>query len=572
MKVLWVLCILCLVLPVAALDREAFTFTRYDLTVNLDPGQQRLGIRGTIRLRNDSDSPQQNLVLQVSSSLHWASIRIGGKPAGFITQTYNSDVDHTGGLSEAIIRLPAALAPKESLEIELGYEGVIPQDTTRLTQIGMPAEAAKHADWDQISPAFTAVRGIGFVAWYPIATEAANMVDPRSVSEAVGRWKKREASTEMQINLCQGPTKTILPLLMNDTPSGRTGGDTAGNTSACAAHHFTGETVPVFVAASFLESHSREATILYINEHKSGADNYALALDQVAPSVTKWFGEHALAGEAKPLIVELPDSEASPFQSGNMLLTPFTDDDTGMLLSAVQLLTHVAFSSPRPWISEGLARYAAVRYVEQEKSRKSALSYMQSHRAALVEAEGQVAKQSGEYPAAHSLINATDEFYSQTKAMNVWWMLRDLVGETAFTAALHKYNAAEDKDALYIQKLFETQSHKDLTWFFDDWVYRDRGLPDLRIPSVFARPVVSGGYIVTVTVENLGGAAAEVPVTLQMVSGEATEKLLVAAKSKESVRITAGSTPMKATVNDGSVPESDITNNTYTIGASELNH
>jgi hypothetical protein len=56
------------------------------------------------------------------------------------------------------------------------------------------------------------------------------------------------------------------------------------------------------------------------------------------------------------------------------------------------------------------------------------------------------------------------------------------------------------------------------------------------------------------------------------VSGEATEKLLVAAKSKESVRITAGSTPMKATVNDGSVPESDMTNNTYTIGASELNH
>jgi aminopeptidase N len=149
--------------------------------------------------------------------------------------------------------------------------------------------------------------------------------------------------------------------------------------------------------------------------------------------------------------------------------------------------------------------------------------------------------------------------------------LRDLVGEPAFTAALHNYRANEDKDAMYMQKLLEAQSHRDLTWFFDDWVYRDRGLPDLRIDSVYSRPIVSGGYMVTVTVENLGTAAAEVPVTLQMATGDATEKLLVPGKSKASVRITAGSAPMRATVNgDGSVPESDMTNNTYKIES--LNH
>jgi aminopeptidase N len=176
------------------------------------------------------------------------------------------------------------------------------------------------------------------------------------------------------------------------------------------------------------------------------------------------------------------------------------------------------------------------------------------------------AGQGNDTAAEHSLINSVDEFYVQTKAMNVWWMLRDLVGETAFTAALHNYRSNEDKDAMYMQKLLEAQSHRDLTWFFDDWVYRDCGLPDLRIDSVYSRPIVSGGYMVTVTVENLGGAAVEVPVTLQMVTGEATEKLLVPGKSKASVRITAGSAPMKVTVNgDGSVPESDTTNNTYKI-------
>ena len=96
-------------------------------------------------------------------------------------------------------------------------------------------------------------------------------------------------------------------------------------------------------------------------------------------------------------------------------------------------------------------------------------------------------------------------------------------------------------------------------------LYRDRGLPDLRIASVFPSKIVGGGYMVTVTVENLGGAAAEVPVTLHMATGEATERLVVPGRSKASVRILAAGAPITATVNDGSVPESDMTNNTYKI-------
>ena len=123
-----------------------------------------------------------------------------------------------------------------------------------------------------------------------------------------------------------------------------------------------------------------------------------------------------------------------------------------------------------------------------------------------------------------------------------------------------------DSDALHVQKLFEAQSHRDLTWFFDDWVYRDRGLPDFRIASVYSRDVLGGGQLATVTVENLGGAAAEVAVTLHLADGEASEKLIVPGKSKASVRILAGSTPLTATVNDGGgVPETDMSNNEYKI-------
>src|SRR5206468_5471994 len=89
MKFLCALCALCgWVFPAAALDREAFTFTKYDLDVRIEPEQQRLGVRGKITLRNDSDSPQKNLALQISSTLNWSSIQFEGKPAEFASHIY----------------------------------------------------------------------------------------------------------------------------------------------------------------------------------------------------------------------------------------------------------------------------------------------------------------------------------------------------------------------------------------------------------------------------------------------------------------------------------------------------
>src|SRR5690349_14083984 len=110
MKSLYILCVLFgAVLPASALDREAFSFMRYELDLTFDPGQQRLGGRGKITLRNDSDSPQRSVVLQISSSLHWAAIQMNGKSAEFVTQTYASDIDHTGALSETIVTLSQPL-------------------------------------------------------------------------------------------------------------------------------------------------------------------------------------------------------------------------------------------------------------------------------------------------------------------------------------------------------------------------------------------------------------------------------------------------------------------------------
>jgi len=101
-------------------------------------------------------------------------------------------------------------------------------------------------------------------------------------------------------------------------------------------------------------------------------------------------------------------------------------------------------------------------------------------------------------------------------------------------------------------------------------VYHDRGLPDFRIISVYPGALASGGYMVTVTVENLGEAGAEVPVTLRLQSGEESQRLTVPGKAKASVRIQAASLPQEVTVNDGSVPEPDTSNNGFKVES--VNH
>ncbi|PYX08456.1 MAG: hypothetical protein DMG88_10820, partial [Acidobacteria bacterium] len=90
MKFLCVLCVLC-GFQGFALDREAFTFTNYDLDVRVEPEQQRLAVRGKLTLRNDSASAQKNLSLQISSTLDWRSIQLAGKPVQFVSQPYTSD-------------------------------------------------------------------------------------------------------------------------------------------------------------------------------------------------------------------------------------------------------------------------------------------------------------------------------------------------------------------------------------------------------------------------------------------------------------------------------------------------
>jgi hypothetical protein len=570
MKLLRVLGVLCgLLVQAYALDREAFTFTSYNLDVRIEPEQQRLAARGRITLRNDSASPQKNLSLQISSTLGWRSIQLDGKPVQFVSQPYTSDIDHTGALSEALVTLPKDIPPKGTLELEVGYEGIIPLDATRLTRIGVPAEVARHSDWDQIGKSFSAVRGIGYVAWYPVATESANLSEGNSVFETVARWKAREVEAQLRMKLSNSGEGTPAILICNGEAGGLRTEQRMGRAyevvTECGLRPL-GETVPLFVIGNYDGLDRPSINISYMPDHKPAAEKYALAAQLAVPFVTEWFGTPQGRAEVKSEVIELSDALAAPYESGSMLLTSLNIDSKLAEFTAVHQLTHAAFFSPRPWIYEGLAHFAQAVYRERESGRDAALDFMGLHRTAVADAEKAVADSRRQNTGGtEALINTSVEEFYRSKAMYVWWMLRDMIGEATLKQVLAAYRSDADNSPAYLQHLVEAQAKRDLQWFFDDWVYRDRGLPDLRVASVYPRKMLGNNYIVTVTVKNRGNAGAEVPITLNMEEGQMIKRLEVRAQSEATLRIETASTPLEIVVNDGSVPESDMTNNVYKI-------
>ena len=255
-------------------------------------------------------------------------------------------------------------------------------------------------------------------------------------------------------------------------------------------------------------------------------------------------------------------------------MTPLSSADPKLAgLAAAHQLTHAAFFSPRPWINEGLAHFAQAIYLEHLNGRQAAVDYMGLHRSALSAAEKEKENlpttPRSEDEVRRSLVNTVDEELYRSKAMCVWWMLRDMVGEPALKKALASYRPEEDKEPSYMQRLIQAQTQRDLEWFFDDWVYRDRGLPDFKIESAFTRKTLPGAYMVTITVNNLSAAGAEVPLTVKSAGGEVTRRLVVHGKSNGVIRVEVPDPPEEVSVNDGSVPESETTNHVFKIEASD---
>ena len=570
-------------------ERDALTFTSYDLNVHLSPAKAGISASAAVSVRNDGSTPLRRVALQISSTLHWDSVSLlspkGAEALRFEHHRVETDADHTGAAEEAVIMLPEALAPGEAARLDVLYSGTIPISGERLTRIGAPSRDAALADWDQIGPDGTFLRGFADVLWYPVAASPVLLGDGARLFEMAGRQKLRQSGAAIRLRLTveyggEAPREAFFngdrrPLTPSRFDGERASPETPGSATAEFAEAPLGFRVPSLFVSNAASVASAEGLLTAVprsvlatgEETALALRPYTEAAIAIRPLLTNWLGGMPLQ------TLTLFDHDGQPFEDDALLLTPLRAATAGAAEPAlVHSMTHAWFRSRYAWLDEGVPQLMSLLWLERTHGRAAAVAELGEQAHALALAESNVESKlgsklgepgiSGASPSAgQSLIEARDDVYYRNKAAAVLSMLRAIVGDENLQKGLQAYRGhgagEEPKD---LQHALELATGKELSWFFDDWVYHDRGLPDLSIASVSPRelPATGGrraGWLVAVELVNAGGCVADVPITIRSGELTRTEHLRVPGKSRASTRIVFEGTPEELIVNDGTVPE-----------------
>jgi hypothetical protein len=515
--------------------------------------------RALVTVRNDGKTPLAHLPLQISSELTWESIRLNGKSTQFTVAVLNSDADHTGQLHEAAVALPAPLAPGASAQLDVAYSGTVTQ-----------SEVAAHSDWDRISTDFTGLRGFGNVVWYPVSSIPVILGDGARLFDEIGTHKLRLTGARFRLALTiespAGSAPTVV--LVNGRPAALTVSAPADATLPAISTARADETTLGFEAPSLFvasrANHAAATMTLWTRPESDG--NVAVwnrAAADVTPFLQGWLG---VRPRSQLTVLDLPEDGDIPYETGSLLATPVRAAPVDVLDGVMaHALTHAWVMSPRAWLSEGVAHFMGTLWIEKQQGRERALATLDNGRQALALAEPESPGAGDGQP----LTACISPVYYRTKAAYVFWMLRDLVGDATLSAALRAYDPAQDTATDAFEKLIEQAGQRrNLGWFFADWVYADKGLPDLSIESVYPSPAsVAGSYLVAVNVANNGYAAVEAPV--QVISGltTVTQRVLLTGRGKSVQRILLQGPPTEVRLNDGTIPETQATVHSKTIEA-----
>ena len=540
-------------------ERQAITFLSYDLDVHLQPREHAMAVRARLLVRNDSSSPLGRLALQISSSLQWTGVHVGGDAAAFSQQPVNSDIDHTGALREAVIPLARPLGQQQSLSVDLTYEGTAALSATRLEQIGTPADVAEASDWDRISDEFVGLRGFGNVVWYPVASVPVALGDGAKffTEAAAERQRQSQATVTMRVTeefFGEAPNLAVLDgEVLTVTPTSLPAAAGVPGIVTCTLPPTRlGLASPSLFLLRRTAQEGNGVKVFARTEDVANAQAYLSAASIVAPLINRWLGTDPRGALN---IVDLPEGDDAPFEDGDVLFADVRGTEPGKLTDVlVHSLSHLYFRSSYAWLQEGVPSFMGSLWLEQNRGRDIAIQQLDNTRGALSLAEPGDAASAG--IDRQALLVARDPVYYRTKATYVLWMLRDLAGDNALAHALRAYQPGSDTAGTGFEQVLEQASGKDLKWFFDDWVYHDRGLPDLSIAGVYPNKAsVPGSYIVAVDVSNSGTAEAQVPVSVSSGTATVTEMLRIPAKSKVSHRFVLQGQPEEVAVNDGTVPE-----------------
>jgi hypothetical protein len=548
-------------------ERIATAVTALDLDVRLNSEAQQIAVRGVMTVRNAGKAPLKRIPLQISSSLNWERVRVGGRDASFSVATLNSDSDHTGQLHEAAVALEQPLATGASTELDVLYSGKIEATARRLISVGTPEDSAAHSEWDVIGTDFTGLRGFGNVVWYPVASVPVIIGDGARLFDEIGRQKMRAEGSAFRLRLTvefphgQAPTVAAVnghALKLDVADAKGLDADVPGVATAD-----TGDTKLSFESPSLFvtteTAHPGTHLTVYTGpEGDAAAKSWLAAAKSVSPMLERWLGTQS---RTELTVIDLPDAEDAPWETGPLLAIPVRDGAPEQMEPVLaHALTH-AWMAPSPyWLNEGAANFMGTLWDDQQHHREHALATLESGRGALTLAEPASPGEAQGQP----LASAMSPVYYRTKAAWVLWMLRDIVGDEALSAALRSSNTAAGNGAGDSGKAFEdglkaAVPRRDFKWLFADWIDADHGLPDLSVDKVFPNAVQGGNWLVSVTISNAGYAAAEVPVTVRSATNKTTERVLVPARGTVTPRLLVQGKPTEAQVNDGTVPETEAT-------------
>jgi len=546
-------------------ERTATKITSLDLDVRIVSEGQQIAVRGLVTVQNVGSAPLRQIPLQLSSSLKWERVRSASQELQFSSRTLESDVDDTLRLHEAVVQLPEPLAVGASRQLDVLYSGRIDTRAERLVSLGVPDDSVAHSDWDQIGAEFTALRGFGNVVWYPVASIPVIVNDGARLSEEIGQQKLRAVGSSFRLKLTVEFPSEHAPALaavnghrlkLSISDPGVTGTDVPGIATADTGETKLGFAAPSLIVASGAARPGTHMTVYADHQDEVAIQSWLAASKTVSPMIERWLG---LESRDELTVVDLPDADDLPWESGALLAIPVRDGPADQIQSVLaHSLTH-AWMAPTPyWLNEGAANFMGAMWDDNEHRRERALATLERGRGALALAEPPSPGEGQGQP----LLKATSPVYYSTKAAWVLWMVRDAVGDDALRAALQASNNMKDTASSehgFQEALKAAAPRRDLKWLFSDWIDADRGLPDLSVDKVYPNAVQSGNWLVSVTISNVGYAAAEVPVTVRSATNTTTERVLVPARGTVTPRILVQGKPTEAQVNDGSVPETEAT-------------
>ncbi len=571
-------------------ERSALTFTAYDLDARLTPATSHLAMRARLTVRNDGSAPLAHIALQVSSALHWetATLLPSLTHLAFEQHLLDSDVDHTGKVSEAVVRLPEPLAPGASITLDTFYSGAIVPSSTRLERLGAPHDQASTADWDGMTSDNVSLRGFGDVLWYPASSPQAFLGDGAQLFDAIGQAKLREAvaTTHLRLTVDYAGDPPLAAYFCGRRAPFTALSDNADAPIAMSPGVATAEfaaaplgfrvmslfltALPETMAAPLPGSSNSQQMLAVYAMNETAIPLVAGHAKEAASLLAEWLGPQPLSALA------VIDHPGQPFEDGPLLVAPLAALGAADAAPALtHSLTHAWVQTGQPWIDEGLAQFFVLLAAERHEGREAATGQLQTllQPLALVEPAFEAGKPA---PVGQPLIASAAEVYYRRKAAAVWWMLRDVAGEEPLKLTLQAFRTqpvlaeTPDQQARAFEALLEKNAALDLSWFFNDWVFNDRGLPDLVIVDVTPRelPAATGkssGWLVSVTVRNEGGAVADVPLIIRSGTYSTTQRMRIAAFSTVSTRIVVEAAPTQMLLNDGSIPEQRTSTHTREI-------